>query len=234
MIRGETLTAIIPVRSGSKGVPRKNMAKIGGKSILKRAIDTAISSRYVDQTFVSTDDQEMHRVAAKSGVAARNLRPAYLATDDALTIDVVNHLIKDQPIDNGYVLLLQTTCPFRTANDLDRLCHAFEQMSEAHAIVSLTELQDPHPVKVQKITDGWVGSYMGVESMVPRQKLPPVFRLNGAFYLTHRQTLLEKRTFLPELTAPFVMEPNKSVNIDTAMDLRFAEFLVREGLAPSQ
>ena len=231
MIKGEQLTAVIPVRAGSKGIPGKNLLRFGRDTLLERTIKLAKACSYVDRTLVSTDSLEMHAIAVAHGVEAPGLRPAELAADDAKTVDVVRHLMETADIRTGYVLLLQVTSPLRTLADLTQLCEAFDAAdSSIKSIVSLVAHSSPHPDKIQKIENGRVLSYLGKESMVARQSLPPVYALNGAFYLTHVDVLREKGTFVPlGATMPYVMPDERSLNLDGKLDLILLEALVKAG-----
>lgn len=230
MIRNQPLTAIIPVRGGSKGIPGKNLYRLGRDTLLERTIKLAKNCPYIDRILVTTDNLEMHTIAESYGVAAPVLRPAHLATDNAKTIDVVLHQIETAPIDAGYVLLLQVTSPLRTLADLNELCSTFDEADPiTEAIVSLVQHDSPHPDKIQKIENGMVASYLGKESMVARQSLPTVYALNGAFYITHRDVLMNRRTFMPERTLPYVMPEERSLNLDGKLDLFLLESLLEKG-----
>lgn len=230
MIRGQPVTAVIPVRGGSKGIPGKNLYRLGRDTLLERTIKLAQNCPYVDRVLVTTDNPEMYAIAESYNVAAPVLRPAHLATDNAKTIDVVLHQIETVPIDSGYILLLQVTSPLRTLTDLNELCRTFDEADPAtEAIVSLVQHDSPHPDKIQKIENGVVASYLGKESMVARQQLPKVYALNGAFYLTHRSVIIEQRTFMPERTLPFIMPEERSLNLDGKLDLFLLEALLEKG-----
>lgn len=228
MIRNQPLTAIIPVRAGSKGIPGKNLYRLGKDTLLERSIKLAKACNYVDRILVSTDSPEMYEIAKRYNAAPSALRPAELATDTAKTVDVVLDLMETAPVAEGYILLLQVTSPLRTLADLNALCKQFDK-DDADAIVSLVEFDAPHPDKIQKIEGGLVASYLGKESMVARQQLPKVYALNGAFYLTHRNTLMEKRSFMPPCTLPFVMPKDRSLNLDGPTDLFLLECLIEKG-----
>jgi len=231
MLRGQPVTVVIPVRGGSKGIPGKNLYRLGRDTLLERAIKIARLCPYIDRVLVSTDNAEMYALAQSYGVAAPGLRPMELAMDNAKTVDVVVDLIETAPIESGWVLLLQVTSPLRTLADLVSFCEAFENgPADIDAAVSLVHFDSPHPDKIQKITDGLVKSYIGKESMVARQSLPAVYALNGAFYLTHLNTLIYKRTFMPPKTLPFIMPEAHSVNLDTMADLYFLEAMLERGL----
>jgi CMP-N,N'-diacetyllegionaminic acid synthase len=231
MIKNKKVIAVIPVRGGSKGIPKKNLYRLGKDTLLERAIKIAKLCSYIDEVIVSTDDEEMYKISKKYNVAASELRSKFLANDDASTVDVVLDLIKKQSIVDSWILLLQVTSPFRTLDDLNAFCKEFENSrSEAKAIVSLVEFISPHPDKIQKIENGYVMSYTGKESMVARHLLPKVYELNGAFYLTHQNILQEELTFLPSNTIPFLMPKEKNINLDTMEDIYMMEMLMERGI----
>lgn len=228
MIRGERLTAIIPARGGSKAIPRKNMLRIGGETIVVRSIRLARESGWVDRILVTTDDPEIYELARRHDAAPPSLRPAHLATDLATTIDAVNHLINDASIEDGYVLLLQPTSPLRTNADLESLCKMFEANPDAQAIVSVVRHDSPHPNKIMVIDSGYLKSYLGTNPSVPRQSLPVVYSINGAFYIVPVRVLVEQQTFLPDCTLPFEMPAERSVNLDGPIDLLLMEALLKQ------
>lgn len=231
MLRGQAVTAVIPVRGGSKGIPGKNLYRLGRDTLLERTIKIARLCPYVDRVMVTTDHPEMHEIARNYGVAAPALRPPELASDNAKTVDVILHLVETVPIVTGWILLLQVTSPLRTLNDLNAFCETFDNGSaDSDAAVSLVHFDSPHPDKIQKIEDGLVKSYLGRESMVARQLLPTVYALNGAFYISHRDTLVTQRTFMPARTIPFVMPEERSVNLDTMADIYVLEAMLERGV----
>lgn len=229
MLDGRPLTAIIPVRGGSKRLPGKNTRKLGNDTLLERAIKLARKTPRIDRTVVSTDDPDMYACAQTYGVAMSALRPARLATDDATTIAVVNHLIEESNIRDGYLLLLQATSPLRTQADLEDLLDLFEAASDADAIISLCRHEGPHPEKLQTIVDGRVVSYMGADSHRPEQHLAEVYALNGAFYLVDLTVYKEQQTFFPNRTMAYLMPPERSANLDTETDWKILEAMLAQG-----
>jgi CMP-N-acetylneuraminic acid synthetase len=228
MIRGEHLTAIIPARGGSKGIPRKNLLRIEGETIVERAIRLARESRRVERVLVTTDDPEIYELAKLHDAAPPSLRPSHLAVDLATTIDAALHLIDDAKVEDGYILLLQPTSPLRTGADLKGLCDLYEASPEAAAIVSVVRHDSPHPNKIVTIGGGYVKSYLGTNPSVPRQSLPVVHSINGAFYIVPTRIVVEQRTFLPERTLAFEMPPERSVNLDGPIDLLLMEALLKQ------
>jgi CMP-N-acetylneuraminic acid synthetase len=228
MIRGEPITAIIPVRSGSKGIPGKNLRRIGKDTLLERAIKLGMHSPWVDRVIVSTDDLEMHAISQRYGVASPGLRPANLATDMATTAAVVEHVIEESKIEAGYLLLLQATAPLRTLADLNALCRKYEA-GDADAIVSLAVHDEPRPEKLKRLKAGYVEPYCGQAIEGPRQALPQPYRLNGAFYLISLNAFQREKLFLPERTLGFVMPPERSHNLDSITDWQILEAMIAAG-----
>ena len=227
MLRGQQVTAIIPVRGGSKGIPGKNLYRLGRDTLLERTIKIAKLCPYIDRVLVTTDNQEMYDIARRYGVSTPSLRTADLASDNAKTVDVVLDVIQTASVESGWVLLLQVTSPLRTLDDLNAFCMTFDDDStQSDAAVSLVKFDSPHPDKIQKIEDGLVKSYLGKEAMVARQSLPAVYALNGAFYITHRDTLMTSHTFMPLRTIPFLMPEERSINLDTMADVYMLEMML--------
>ena len=111
------LLGIIPARGGSKGIPRKNIRDIAGKPLIAWSIEAAQNAKSMTDFLVSTDDQEIADVAQQHGAPVL-LRPPELATDEARTIDVLQHVLVERP-DYDAVMVLQPTSPLRAADLLD-------------------------------------------------------------------------------------------------------------------
>lgn len=220
-MHGRRLTALIPARGGSKGIPRKNLFEIEGETLVARAARLARESNRVDAVYVSTDDPETHAIAQANGCATPQLRPAALATDRSHTIEVVRDLTMTGVIEpSGCILLLQPTTPLRTAADLEAVCDLLEaHWDAADAVVSVGEIGGAHPFKAQTIVDGQLRSLFARDAAVPRQSLPPAFIPNGAFYLGKTDVLLRENTFMPARSLAYVMTPESSINLDGPLDL---------------
>jgi CMP-N-acetylneuraminic acid synthetase len=156
------------------------------------------------------------------------LRPAHLATDAATTVSVVQHLVAECTIAEGFLLLLQATAPLRTLADLDGLCRRFEE-DDADAIVSLVAIDEPRPEKLKRISGDYVFPYLENAYEGPRQSLPQPYALNGAFYLISLEAFLRDGSFLPRSTLAYVMPPERSHNLDTLTDWNILEAMVGAG-----
>lgn len=231
MLNGKPVTAIIPARGGSKGIPGKNLRVLAGVTLLERAIRLGKSSGNIDRVLVTTDDPEMHEIAGRYGAAAPALRPTELSGDDVATAPVITHLIEEAGINEGYLLLLQPTSPLRTKADLEGILALLAAHPDAPAAVSLSAHEEPHPAKLQTIDgEGHVTPFLGEGYEGARQSLAPVYALNGAFYLIDRDVFLAEQRFLVAGTLPYLMPPERSINLDTMMDWHILEALIAKGI----
>jgi CMP-N-acetylneuraminic acid synthetase len=223
-----TVIAVVPARSGSKGFPNKNMARLGGRSLLELAIQVGKDARLVDDVYVSTDSQGYADAAGKLGARTAGLRPAALAGDSVKTSTVVVALLRQLDIHDGIVVLLQPTSPIRTPSDVDDVVRILER-EDLDAVATVEALDEPHPEKVKRLSaDGILESYIpGVSSETPRQQLPPAYRLNGAIYAIRTKVLLEQQTFLPPRT--FGHPIRSGVNIDREEDFILLKTLFEMG-----
>ncbi len=228
MLNGAPLTAIVPARAGSKGIPGKNLWRYGKYNLLERAIRLAKSNPLIDRTIVSTDSAEMHGIAQSYGVAAPTLRPTHLATDRAKTVDVVIDLLAQCAITEGHIVLLQVTSPLRTRADLSQFLDVYGS-SECEAAVSIVAHDEPRPEKLQRIENGLLKPYLGQKYEGPRQLLPQPYAYNGAFYAVSIAELLRGKSFLPAQTLAYEMPAERSHNLDSLQDLAVLEAMLETG-----
>ena len=214
------IVAVVPARSGSKGFPNKNIAKVNGLTLLEIAVNVGVNCSLVTDVYVSTDSNEYIEIAQRAGAKSKGLRESWLASDEAKSIDVVVDLLESLDETYQYVVLLQPTSPIREPRDIEDMV-TMMMTSHADACVSVSRLDEPHPHKLKLISKaGFLEPFMqGESSEVPRQLLPPVYALNGAIYVVRVEALLKQKTFLPHNTLPFVMKHN--INIDSEADLIF-------------
>ena len=223
MIREKKLVSIIPVRKNSTGIKNKNLIIINNKSLLERTIIISKKCNFIDQTIVSTDCKKMYEISLNYKCNSKGLRPFSLATKYALTTDVIKHEIRKNNLIDCYILLLQVTSPFRNLKLINNFLKAFNSKKKYKSAVSITHFNQPHPFKVQVIRNKSVVSFLKKESMVPRQKLPKVYMLNGMFYMAHAKQIIKSNTFFIEKTMPFIVKDELSLNLDDKNDLMILE-----------
>ena len=226
------LLGVISARGGSKSIPRKNIVDLAGKPLIAWTIEAALASGVMARLIVSTDDAEIAETARQYGAEVPFLRPAGLARDDTPGIDPVLHAVRWLEEHEGYrptwVMLLQPTSPFRTAEDIRGAMRVMEER-RADAVVSICEVEH-HPFWMKQVLDdGRLASLLTLDRAYPsRQELPPAVALNGAIYLVRRDVLLAQRTFYTEHTYGYVMPRERSLDIDTPWDLYLAQIIARD------
>lgn len=225
MFEDNKILAVIPARGGSKGVPRKNVRDLGGKPLLAWTIEAAQKSKYIDKMILSSDDEEIISVAQAYGCDVPFVRPAELAQDATPGIDVVLHAIQQCP-EYSHILLLQPTSPFRTHEHIDTLIEYFFKNC-FQCSVSVTN-PEKHPYWMFKMTPEKILEPFSEEKIPSnRQSLPSVYVLNGAMYLAEISFLLETKSFLSKKTTAFLMKQEHSLDIDTELDLKIANYLIK-------
>jgi CMP-N-acetylneuraminic acid synthetase len=225
--------AVICARAGSKGLPGKNLAEVGGKTLIRRAVEAALHSGRCSRVICSTDSDAIAAEAIRAGADAPFLRPAELAGDAVSMVDVLIHAVGEIEGPRGravdLVCLLQPTSPLRTAEDVRGAVDALLAEPDADAAVSLCEVVEAHPAWLRKIDRGYVRPYFPeLPEPFRRQDLadqPTPYRRNGAVYVVRRDVLMQQRSLYGDRCAPWIMPADRSVDIDSAVDLAVARAL---------
>jgi len=225
VISGRSILTVIAARGGSKGLPGKNLADIGGKPMVSWSVAAGKNARLVDRLVLSSDNRAIIAAARKAGCEVPFVRPSRLATDTASIHDVLLHALDVLPRRFDYIVLLQTTSPLRTGRDIDaciRLCH-----KTGAPVISVTcAAKPPH----------WAFSLDQNARLRPilktkrsgdrRQAFAATYIPNGAVYVAPVTRFRRDKTFLTPDTRAYIMPPERSVDIDTKMDLLMARALV--------
>ncbi|OHD53688.1 MAG: CMP-N-acetlyneuraminic acid synthetase [Spirochaetes bacterium GWF1_51_8] len=231
MIDGKRVLGIIPARGGSKGLPGKNILPIAGKPLVIWTIECAKKSVFLDTLIVSTENERIGGIAEKAGAGVPFARPAELATDSARTVDVILHAL-DWFSDRGHrydiVVCLQPTSPLRAPSDID---NALRQMSETSAKAVVSVCENDHPAQwINSLPqDKCMKDFLAPEVInTPRQKFPLFYRLNGAVSMAETEYLRRLESFIGDETYAYIMPRERSIDIDTELDFRIAEYLLNE------
>jgi len=230
------ILGIIPARGGSKGISRKNIKKLLGKPLISYTIDSAKKSELLKSIIVSTDDEEISAIAQEYGVEVPFLRPKELAGDKSSMVPVVQHAVrfmegKDRVV-YDYIVLLQPTSPLKTSEDIDATISKLID-TRSDNVYSVTELTENtyHPLRIKKIdgdkvTPFWENETEGVQ----RQGLPKVYRRNGAIFAFTRDLIMNKDSIFGNEdsdTRGYIMPKERSVDIDSELDLLIAEYSLK-------
>lgn len=219
MINGRKVLAIIPARGGSKGVPRKNIREVAGRPLIAWTIEEAKKSKYIDRLILSSEDAEIIQVAQSYGCEVPFVRPAALAQDATPGIDPVLDTMERLP-NYAFVVLLQITSPLRSVTDIDG-CIEHCVANLANACVSITQVEQSPYWMYTLGNNGMMTALMPTDTTYARrQDLPSVYTLNGAVYVANCDWLRKHKTFLTPETLGFIMPQERSLDIDTELDLR--------------
>lgn len=232
MYKDKSFLAIIPARSGSKGIKNKNIKLLNGKPLIQYTIDAAIESKIFNEIYVSTDSEEYASVAKKCGADLPFLRPIEIAQDNSNANEYIIHAINEYKKlgkNFDYFVLLQPTSPLRTSSDI---LYAVDILISEHldSVVSVCEAE--HSPYVYNILPKNKNLYEFVlkENNKNRQEVGKYYRINGAIYIMDCNKYLKTNNFYGINSKAYIMEQQNSVDIDSELDFKFAEFLMNNKL----
>lgn len=228
------ILGVIPARGGSKTIPRKNLSLLAGKPLLAYALEAALKSKLLDRVIVSTEDEEIARVARSYGAEAPFVRPKELARDEVSIIPVVQHAMKCLGESEGWIAdiiaSIQPTSPLVETTDIDS---AIDKLIKTgcDSVVSVCRIVHGHPYWAIRLEgDRAIALDKRGYEHLQKQDLPVFYMPNGALYVRKRE-VLEKwdgRGFaLGRDVRAIVMDEAKSIDIDTLLNLIVAENLIK-------
>lgn len=225
------ILGIILARKGSRALPRKNIKPLAGRPLIAHTIEAALNSRHLDRVIVSTDDETIAGISRKWGAEVPFLRPSRLARDDTPALQVLRHALRWLKSNKNYVpqavMTLQPTSPLRQSWHIDRAVRLFRRTG-ADSVVGVC-LAEHSPYWMMKLKKGRVFPFTRSRfKNARRQDLPPVYRPNGAVYLTRYRVVMEGGRILGPDTRALVMDAESSLDVDTPFDFKVAGFLLRE------
>ena len=233
MVDGKTVLGLVVARGGSKGLPRKNVLDLGGRPLVAWTVAAGLASKTIDRLIISTDDTEIANAARAAGAEVPFLRPDHLAGDGSGSADVVIHALDSLDQAYDYVVLLQATSPLRLAEDIDgavALCHE----RGATSCFAITEMSPPPYWALHLSEDGRVHEVLPPPpGVLRRQDLPHTYVTNGAVYVVQTEWFRRTRVFEDHDTLGYVMPPERSVDIDTKLDLLLARAIVANAASPT-
>jgi CMP-N,N'-diacetyllegionaminic acid synthase len=231
VLENKTILVVVPARGGSKGVNLKNIRTINGVPLVSLVGRVVKQLPYADRAIVSTDHPEIARLAERSGLDVPFMRPEKLSGDMVADWPVLHHaLLECEKIDNreyDVVVMLQPTAPFREAEHVtETVQKLIKGRYDAVWTVSETDSK-AHPLKQLVIRKDNLDYYDPAgANIIARQQLTPVYHRNGVAYAMTRDCILNKKNIMGDRTS-FVIIDEPLVNIDTELDFKLAEFLLK-------
>ena len=234
MIGSDRILALTLARGGSKSVPGKNIRPISGIPLIAYTIAEARLSKYISRYIVSTDNEGIREVAIRYGAEAPFLRPSEYSTDTASSVSAMQHATawveQQEGVKYDFVIELMCTNPMKTVEDIDA---AIEKLLEtgAESVIAIHTLEDHHPIRIKKIiADKIVDFCLPEVPEMRRQDLrPDAYIRSGSIYALRRDHLMvDGRRFGPANSRPYILPPERSVNVDTEIDFLIAERLMAQ------
>lgn len=221
--------AIIPARSGSKGLKDKNIKPLNDKPLIAYTIEAAKKSKLFDEIFVSTDSQKYAKIASEWGANVPFLRNTELSSDTASSWDVVKDVIinyQKKGVNFDTIALLQPTSPLRTSEDIINGYKMMEK-KKAKVIVSVCEV-DHSPLWCNVLPiDNSLENFLDEDLIkMPRQKLPTYYRINGALYIAEIKYLMSTDNIYKEDCYATIMPKEHSIDIDDITDFKIAQLFI--------
>jgi CMP-N,N'-diacetyllegionaminic acid synthase len=216
------LVAVIPARGGSKGIPKKNLAKIGELSLVELALKFAVSIDQVSQVILSSDSSEILQVATSFEGVFLDQRSSHLATDASTTDDLLLNLIgKFGLLENDIILLLEPTSPFRTVSTFEK---AYTEFINNKYDTLITVSRDSGAFWVLSEEEKFVPATNNTSSR--RQERSPLFRELGVFYFINVGAFKQrgKITGSKNILA-YEIFGVEQIDINTPLDLQIAQSL---------
>ncbi len=233
-MNGKYVLAVIPARGGSKGVPQKNMLDLNGKPVISYTIETALNTKIIDCTVVSTEDQKIAEIAARQHGVEVIMRPPEYATDDAPIELALRHALREiekREIRVDIVVLLYANVPVRKNGIIEKAVEKLIQTG-ADSVQSYTPFETPpfwacniEGDKVSLVDPAYKFAYR-------RQLLPEVYYPDGAVVALQPKTLMEQRdeaygnALLGDDRRGIIQASEDTVDVDEPIDLLWAEFLL--------
>lgn len=229
----------VNVREGSKGVPGKNLRPLAGIPMFGHSVRQAVASALFDEVVVSSDSEEILRLAPSFGATGVVVRPPELATDTAGKVPAIAHSVLETERRIGARFAtcvdLDATSPLRFVDDIRAALTMFEA-SDAESLITGSEARrNPYFNLVERQPDGTVAvSKKPPKDVLCRQDAPRAFDMNGSIYIWRRDSLMREPVVFYPSTILYEMPPERSIDVDSEFDFRIVAWLMqeREGSGP--
>ena len=223
---------VIPARGGSKGIPHKNIKSLGGKPLIYYSIDVARQFTTDENICVTTDDAEIISVVEQHGLNVPFVRPAELATDTCGSSEVIQHAYQfyaDKGIQYDAIVLLQPTSPFRKVEFIKEAVALYDESIDMVTSVRPAAC-NPYYDGFEENSDGLLQISKGDGTIARRQEAPKVWQQNGSIYVINPKSLVEKGMGGFTKIKKYAMPETYSVDLDTMLDWKMAELIIKEGI----
>jgi CMP-N,N'-diacetyllegionaminic acid synthase len=221
------ILAVIPARGGSKGIKKKNIKRFCGKPLIYWTIQAAKKCSLIKKIIVSTDNNEIARIAAKYGCEVPFLRPKHLAKDHVSAVFPAIHGSNFFP-EYDWIMLLQPTSPLRKTSDIYNVINIakkYKNKSIVSVSKSLTRPELMYSIENKNSIRPLIQKKIKNKQ---RQDFKTFYKINGSIYFIKSNILKKTKSFLQKDTVPYVMPISRSIDIDNKLDWKLAEYFANQ------
>lgn len=224
-----TFIGFIFARSGSKGLPGKNIKMFCGRPLIAWSIEQALSIKEIERLVVSTDSPEIAEISLRYGAEVPFIRPKELAADDAPEILAWRHAVNflnSHEIFYDAMVSIPATSPLREPQDIEKCINLYKE-SNADVVVTYSEAyRNPYFNMIKKNQNGTISLVNEMNKIFSRrQDVPPVFDLNTIAYVVNTNFILKHDSIFDGSVCGVEIPSERSIDIDTQLDFDYAEFL---------
>tara|TARA_X000000950_G_C13715742_1_gene578072 strand:- start:18 stop:725 length:708 start_codon:yes stop_codon:yes gene_type:complete len=235
MKKKSNILAVTLARGGSKSITDKNITIIKGKPLLYYTTLEVKKSKYINDYIVSTDSKKISSVANKLGVDTPFLRPKKLSSDKSSSVDALKHALKFMEkyknITYDYIVEVMCTNPLKNVLDIDNCIKLIKKKKNAESVIAVHQLFDHHPARIKKIINGKITDFCISEKKESRRQdlKPNAYIRSGSIYVMERSYLLNKNSrYGGNNSFAYVLPIERAINIDTPIDLKLAELMLKK------
>ena len=223
----------ICARGGSKGVKNKNIKKINGKPLIAYTIEQAKESKLFEHIVISTDSDDIANIAKEYGAEVFFKRNAEMASDTAGKLDVIKDaFVKSEEHYDckfDYLIDLDATAPLRVVKDIVDSFQQFLDNDNDNLITAMPSRRSPYFNLIEQNKSGKVYLSKSLDSsIVRRQDAPKSYDMNASIYIWKRDVILNEKSLFLEKTGLYIMPEVRSIDIDSELDYKFVEYLLKE------
>jgi N-acylneuraminate cytidylyltransferase/CMP-N,N'-diacetyllegionaminic acid synthase len=233
MINKKRILAVVPARSGSKGLKNKNLKVLGGKPLFAHPLEALKKSKYVDKIVLSTDSDKVIKISRKYGSFVFFKRPKKISKDSSTTFEVLDHTLNLFSKKNDfydYILCLEPTSPFTTSQDIDLVIEKVLKKKNYNSAVSISFLEKQHPnfifsLNKKKIITPFL---KGKKFNCRRQEISKLYYLDGSLYFSNVKSFYKNKGFIGSKTYGYITPKWKALEIDDFFDFEFAKLTFKK------
>tara|TARA_B110000503_G_C7107431_1_gene396539 strand:+ start:313 stop:990 length:678 start_codon:yes stop_codon:yes gene_type:complete len=220
------------MRANSQKIKNKNLINLNNKPLMSYTIKSAVNSKLFDNIVASSDSEKIQKLSKKFGAEVLFTRPKKFSTNYVPKLSAIKHAVmmseKHYKKRYDYVFDLDVTAPCRDANDIKKAFKIF-QKSKKNMLVSVTKSRKNPYFNMLEIKNRGISLVKKTSKEISaRQKSPVVYDMNASIYIWKRDKLFKSRNLLQKSLSIYEMPPEKSIDIDTKLDLRINEMLIKK------